>query len=96
MFQVPEPRWGDVIRRMRDDLHMTQGRLAEKSGISQGYVSQLESGEYSPTLTIVVRLAFGFGVPLHYFLRAGGYNCGCGQYEGSLQPLEEHDVVPIR
>ncbi len=94
MLQVPKSKWGDVIKRMRDDLDMTQGQLAKKSGISQGYVSQLESGEYSPTLTIIVRLAFGFGVPMHYFLRVGGYDCGCGQYEGSLQPSEEQDVLP--
>lgn len=94
MYQPPKPKWGEVIKGMREDLSMPQGRLAEKSGISQGYISQLEHEEYSPTLTIVVRLAYGFGVPLHYFLRVGGYDCGCGQYEGDLLPMEEQDAVP--
>ena len=95
MYQVPKPRWGVVIKGMREDLQISQGYLAEKSGISQGYISQLETGEnYSPTLTVIARLAFAFGVPLHYFLRRGGYDCGCAQYEGNLNITEEPNVMP--
>ena len=36
---------GDRIRKLRDQLELTQGQLAQSSSVSQGYLSQLENGE---------------------------------------------------
>lgn len=38
---------GAAIRRMRELREIGQEVLAERSGLSQGYLSQLESGNYS-------------------------------------------------
>ena len=36
---------GDNIRMLRERVRLTQEELALKSGLSQGYINQLESGK---------------------------------------------------
>ena len=36
---------GDNIRRLREKAGLTQEELALKSGLSQGYINQIESGK---------------------------------------------------
>jgi transcriptional regulator with XRE-family HTH domain len=59
---------GQKLRKLRRQFGWSQGLVARKAGISQGYLSQLESDETSnPKLTILVCLADLFQVPLDYF-----------------------------
>lgn len=41
---------------------MTQEALALEAGLQRKYISNLELGEYQPTLTTVFKLAFALGI----------------------------------
>ncbi len=43
---------------------MTQQALAKKVGVSRQTIIAIESGKYSPSLELAVRIAFAFGVKL--------------------------------
>ena len=47
---------------LRIELNLSQAKLAERSGISQGYLSSLERGEKQPTLPVLKKLAAALGI----------------------------------
>ena len=51
------PSLGQTIRAAREARGQTQVNLAAATGISQGYLSQLERDEREPTLSIAARIA---------------------------------------
>ena len=55
---------GDTIRKLRTDVGLTQEELAFKSGLSQGYINQLESGKRRFTQKSLEMIASGLSVPL--------------------------------
>ena len=55
---------GRRIRSAREALGESQVSLAASAGISQGYLSQLETDEREPTLSIAARLAEALGITL--------------------------------
>jgi DNA-binding XRE family transcriptional regulator len=59
-----EPTLGQRIRSMRESTGQSQLNLAAAAGISQGYLSQLESDEREPTISIAARLAQALEVSL--------------------------------
>ena len=50
------------LKDLRNNSKLSQAELAERSGISQGYLSSLERGEKQPTLPVLKRLAEAFGI----------------------------------
>lgn len=58
----------DKVRRnivkIRQEKKYTQERLAYESGISKGYLSEIESGKKSPTVRTLEKLAETLNVPL--------------------------------
>ena len=48
---------GRNVRRLRDALGLTQEQLAERSGFSQQYLSDLERGRRNPTVVSLWELA---------------------------------------
>jgi transcriptional regulator with XRE-family HTH domain len=55
---------GQRIRTARERLGESQVNLAATAGISQGYLSQLETDEREPTLSIAARLAKALNISL--------------------------------
>jgi DNA-binding XRE family transcriptional regulator len=55
---------GQLLRAARENLGESQLSLAAAAGISQGYLSQLETDEREPTLSIAARLARALGISL--------------------------------
>ena len=55
-------RLGARIRARRQALGWSQGRLAEKTGITANYVGVLERGLKLPTLDLLVKLARVLGL----------------------------------
>lgn len=55
----------DEIRRLiiltRSNLKMTQNQLADLSGVTQANISKIENGSYTPSLSVLQRIANGFG-----------------------------------
>ncbi len=57
----------EAIRAMisaRLECHMTQKELAERTGIRQSNISRIESGNSSPTIDTLARIAAGLGKKL--------------------------------
>lgn len=50
---------GAVIRARREELGMSQEKLAERCGFDRTYISMLERGKRNPSLLNLLRLAKG-------------------------------------
>lgn len=53
---------GENTARIRREKGLTQEALAEKSGLSQQYISGLENGLRNPTIVTLFELATALGV----------------------------------
>jgi len=53
---------GRNAARIRREKGLTQEQLAEKSGLSQQYLSGLEQGRRNPTIVTIHELAVALGV----------------------------------
>ena len=53
---------GDNCAKFRKLRGMTQEQLAEKSGLSQQYLSDLERGKRNPTIVTIYEIAMALGV----------------------------------
>jgi transcriptional regulator with XRE-family HTH domain len=56
-------RFGQALRRVREEHGLSQDRLAEEAGLSQHYLSEVERGVNSPTLTVIMKLCEALDVP---------------------------------
>ncbi|MDG2941165.1 helix-turn-helix domain-containing protein [Exercitatus varius] len=57
------------IIKLRQEQHLTQKALAEKTGIAQSAISRFESGNHNPSLEFLRRLALGLGKSVYVELR---------------------------
>lgn len=57
------------VREVRQELALTVGQLAERSGISKGMLSKIENAQASPSLATLGRLSSALGVPVMSFFR---------------------------
>lgn len=53
---------GRNAARIRKERGMTQEQLAERSGLSQQYLSGLEQGRRNPTIVTIFEIATALGV----------------------------------
>lgn len=64
-----------VVKTLREEHEFTQEQLAAKSGLTRGYISRLEAGNYtdgSPSIRTLQRIAGGLSVPLEVILHQAG------------------------
>jgi transcriptional regulator with XRE-family HTH domain len=57
-------RFGERIRRLRDDRDWTQIYLSVHTGLSRTFISDLETGQKEPCLRSIEILAQGFGISI--------------------------------
>lgn len=63
-------QFGARLRTAREAAHMSLSRLAEVSGVSKGYVSQIENDlAHSPGVDVALRLAAALGIGLDDLVR---------------------------
>lgn len=62
METYPEVSIGTAVRKLRELKQISQSDLAEKAGISQQYISKLESDETDPAFSKVEAIAKALGV----------------------------------
>ncbi len=60
---------GDNMRKLRMQFGLTQENVALKSGLSQGYINQLESGKRRYTQKSLDLIAKALSVPVAEFFR---------------------------
>ena len=61
-------KFGEYIKTARGRINMSQLELANKTGISQSYLSYLESGDRSIDLTLALKLCEAVGMDLRDFI----------------------------
>jgi transcriptional regulator with XRE-family HTH domain len=62
-------RLGTNLRRLREAKGLSQEAFAFEAGIHRTYVSDIERGARSPTITVVENLAAALGVTASELLR---------------------------
>jgi XRE family transcriptional regulator, regulator of sulfur utilization len=60
---------GEVVQKIRVAQGLTQAQLAERSGLHQQAIGQMERGTYSVTLRTLEKIASALGVPMSRMLR---------------------------
>ena len=58
----PEEAFGEVLLELRRERKLSQEKLAELSECTRPYISYLERGLNSPSLSILFRLAAALGI----------------------------------
>jgi XRE family transcriptional regulator, regulator of sulfur utilization len=66
---APVERVAMRVRALRERRGWTQERLAEKAGISRGYLARLETARQDPKLSTLEKLARALGVSVAALLR---------------------------
>lgn len=65
---------GDLIKKKLVEKNISARELSRRSGVSQPYLSQLETGKNdNPTIKAVNNLSKGLGISLLSLLRESGY-----------------------
>lgn len=62
---------GDHIRNLRWDSHLTQGELAQRAGIAQNTLSQIELGKTTPSVPTLEKIGRGLNLELSELLLDG-------------------------
>jgi len=74
---MPDANLGESVRRLREEQQLSLRALAERTGFSASFLSQVENGQASPSITSMERIAAALGVTLSQFFQAA---------EGSASP----------
>lgn len=62
-----------MLKRLREAKGLTQPEVARRAGITDEYVSMLESGvRRNPSLAVLIRIAKVLGVSVSELLEKGG------------------------
>jgi transcriptional regulator with XRE-family HTH domain len=59
---APIKRMAQRIQELRQRRGLTQEQLADKAGISRGYLARLETSRHDPSLSTLEKLAKALGV----------------------------------
>jgi len=81
--------YGQVIKKIRKEKKMTSSELAKKAGVSQPYLSQLETGKNNnPTNGVIKKIADGLDVSFIHLLNEVGYFEGLDDKEKRDESLK--------
>lgn len=63
---------GNYLKLLRIKNNLTMTQTAEQTGITQGYISQIENGIYTPSAKTLAKMARAYRVPEIHLLRKAG------------------------
>jgi len=85
---------GAFIRARRISANLSLRQLAERSGLSNAYLSQVERGRHEPSLSVLHAIADALEVPLASLLaRAGVLDDSHRGPEGPALPATERAIL---
>src|SRR4051794_8266964 len=61
---------GPAVRVRRKELGLTLKNLAERSGLSVAFISQVERGKTTPSIISLLQISDTLGVSVNYFVEA--------------------------
>lgn len=65
-----EQNLGALVRQLRESRRLSLRGLAEQTGFSASFLSQVENGQASPSISSMERIAHSLGVTMGEFFRA--------------------------
>lgn len=87
---------GNYLRLLRIKNNFTMTQTAERTGITQGYISQIENGIYTPSAKTLAKLARAYNVPeIHLLRKAGIVQLTSTPAEGDSADLQVDPLVEI-
>ncbi|MFQ3845077.1 helix-turn-helix transcriptional regulator [Staphylococcus pseudoxylosus] len=57
--------FGENLKKIRKDMKLTQVEMANRIGISQGYLADIEHNRKNVSLAVVLRIAEGLGISVN-------------------------------
>ncbi|WP_420266023.1 helix-turn-helix domain-containing protein [Candidatus Magnetominusculus dajiuhuensis] len=76
------------IKLVRKKYRLSQKEFASELGVSQGFLSELESGKYKPTKIILLAIAYLYPINIDWLLTGKG-----GMYKpGTDHPIPIEDI----
>ena len=63
---------GSRLRQLREQKHMSQGDIEDRTGLLRCYISRVENGHTVPSLETLERFAAVLDVPLYQLFYSGG------------------------
>lgn len=84
IWRAGQPKVGALVRTRRRQMHMTLQTLSDASGVSVGYLSQIERDLAMPSLGTLAQIAQGLGAELNHFILAPAIDTGLSRAEGRM------------
>lgn len=78
---------GEALRRLRESRHFSLKTLAEQTGFSGSFLSQVENGQASPSISSMERIATSLGVTLGQFFHHAEASHGSVVHRGDRARL---------
>lgn len=63
---------GEFIRAQREQAHMSLRELAERTQVSNPYLSQIERGLHEPSMRVLKAISHGLNIPIDALLTRAG------------------------
>lgn len=87
---------GSYLRLLRIKNNLTMSQTSNKTGITQGYISQIENGIYSPSAKTLARLARTYKIPeIHLLRKAGIVQSDTGTDTGITAAMASDPLIEI-
>ena len=106
MAATEHPKLGQYLKTMRSAMALSIRQVEEKTGISNAFVSQMESGKVKqPSPVMLYKLAELYGVPYESLMELAGYPSPSGSTPdprsasavfrrfGEITPTEETELL---
>lgn len=82
---------GYRIKQVRQHTHLNQKRFAEAIGISQGNLSDIERGKFSPSVETIISVSRYSNISTDWLLKGTGPGPG----EKTIQEAQQKELLPI-
>lgn len=81
---------GRKIKELREERGLSLRQLSELIGVSPSHIQKIETNQITPSVTIMIKIARGFGKDIGYFLGETE-----APHEVSFQPSAGRRKVPV-
>ena len=62
-------KFGQMIKKERENLNISQTELAKRSGLHRNYISDVERGERNASFTSIYKISVGLNTTMSHLLR---------------------------